>query len=66
MNTWLGNVTRAIDGTCLACERRYLAEPSYRFNRRYQLAALVPRRVYVAARTPPSPLRLPAVAGTAG
>ena len=38
----------------------------YRFNRRYELADLVPRLVYVAARTPPLPERLLTLAGTAG
>jgi hypothetical protein len=39
---------------------------AYRFNRRYELADLVPRLVYVAVRTPPLPARLLTVAGTAG
>ncbi len=70
VNTLLGNVKRSIDGTYHACDSRYagryLAEFAYRFNRRYQLADLVPRLAYVAARTPPLPLRLLTVAGTAG
>ena len=70
VNTLLGNVKRAIDGTYHACDGRYagryLAEFSYRFNRRYELADLVPRLVYVAVRTPPLPDRLLTVAGTAG
>ena len=70
VNTLLGNVKRAIDGTYHACDPqyvgRYLAEFAYRFNRRYQLAALVPRLAYVAARTPPLPHRLLTLAGTAG
>ena len=70
VNTLLGNVKRAIDGTYHACAPqyagRYLAEFSYRFNRRYQLADLVPRLAYVAARTPPLPYRLLTLAGTAG
>jgi hypothetical protein len=37
---------------------RYLAEFEYRFNRRYDLAAMIPRFGYVAARTPPMPYRL--------
>jgi hypothetical protein len=37
---------------------RYLAEFEYRFNRRYDLAAMVPRFGYVAVRTPPMPYRL--------
>ena len=39
---------------------------AYRFNRRYVLADLVPRLVYVAVRTPPLPDRLLTLAGTAG
>ena len=70
VNTLLGNVKRAIDGTYHACEARYagryLAEFAYRFNRRYELADLVPRLVYVAVRTPPLPDRLLTLAGTAG
>lgn len=70
VNTLLGNVKRAIDGTYHACAPqyagRYLAEFSYRFNRRYQLADLVPRLAYVAVRTPPLPYRLLTLAGTAG
>jgi hypothetical protein len=41
-----------------------LAEFSYRFNRRYQLADLVPRLAHVAVQTPPLPYRLLTVAGT--
>ena len=37
---------------------RYLAEFEYRFNRRYDLAAMMPRLGYVAVRTPPMPYRL--------
>lgn len=70
VNTLLGNVKRAIDGTYHACEARYagryLAEFANRFNRRYELADLVPRLVYVAVRTPPLPDRLLALAGTDG
>ena len=70
VNTLLGNVKRAIDGTYHACDSRYagryLAEFAYRFNRHYQLADLVPRLAYVAARTPPPPQRPLTVAGTAG
>ena len=70
VNTLLGNVKRAIDGTYHACDSRYagryLAEFAYRFNRRYVLADLVPRLVYIAVRTPPLPDRLLTLAGTAG
>ncbi|MEW5250916.1 IS1595 family transposase, partial [Microbulbifer sp. 2201CG32-9] len=37
---------------------RYLAEFQYRFNRRFDLCALIPRLVYVSLRTPPMPERL--------
>jgi len=34
---------------------RYLAEFCYRFNRRFDLKAMIPRLGYVAVRTPPMP-----------
>ncbi|MCU7906289.1 MAG: transposase [Candidatus Thiodiazotropha sp. (ex Epidulcina cf. delphinae)] len=37
---------------------RYLAEFCYRFNRRFDLEKMFSRLGYVAARTPPMPLRL--------
>jgi hypothetical protein len=37
---------------------RYLAEFEYRFNRRFDLPSMIPRLVYVAAKTPPMPYRL--------
>jgi hypothetical protein len=37
---------------------RYLAEFEYRFNRRYDLAAMLPRLGWAAVRTPPMPYRL--------
>ena len=37
---------------------RYLAEFEYRFNRRYDLKAIIPRLAFVALRTPPMPYRL--------
>jgi hypothetical protein len=45
-------------GEVLALVPRYLAEFEYRFNRRYDLAAMMPRLGYVAVRTPPMPYRL--------
>ena len=70
VNTLPDNVKRAIDGTYHACASqyagRYLAEFAHRFNRRYQLADLVPGLTYVAVRTPPLPYRLLSLAGTAG
>ena len=62
VNTLLGNVKRAINGTYHSVSAkhlpRYLAEFSYRFNRRYRLEEMVPRLAYVALRTPPMPDRL--------
>ena len=37
---------------------RYLAEFEYRFNRRFDLPAMIDRLLYVALRTPPMPYRL--------
>lgn len=37
---------------------RYLAEFVYRFNRRFDLAAMIPRLGYAAVRTTPMPYRL--------
>jgi hypothetical protein len=36
---------------------RYLAEFEYCFNQRYDLKAMIPRFLTVAARTPPMPYR---------
>ena len=62
VNTALGNIKAAITGTyrSIASKHvpRYLAEFEYRFNRRYDLAAMVPRLCWAAARTPPMPYRL--------
>ena len=62
VNTLLGNVKRSIHGTYHAINPkhlpRYLAEFSYRFNRRFRLAEMLPRLVYAALRTPPMPYRL--------
>ena len=62
VNTTLGNIKSAITGTYRAIHDkhvpRYLAEFEYRFNRRYELAAMMPRLAYVALRTPPMPYRL--------
>lgn len=57
VNTLLGNVKGAINGTYHACEARYvercLAGLACRFNRRYKLADPVPGLVYAAVRTAP-------------
>ena len=37
---------------------RYLAQFQYRFNRRYDLPAMIPRLGWAAVRTPPMPYRL--------
>jgi len=62
VNTLIANVKRSLHGTFHAISEhhfhRYLAEFCYRFNRRFNLAELIPRFVYVALRTPPMPQRL--------
>jgi len=62
VNTMVGNVKNALVGTYHAINHkhlpRYLAEFCYRFNRRFQLEDMLPRFCYIAARTPPMPLRL--------
>ena len=62
VNTALGNIKNAMTGTYRAIREkhvpRYLAEFEYRFNRRYDLAAMMPRLGYIAVRTPPMPYRL--------
>ena len=67
VNTMIGNVKNAATGTYHAVSGkhlpRYLAEFNYRFNRRYDLAAMLPRLGYVAAKTPPMPGRLLKLAG---
>ena len=61
-NTALGNIKAAITGTYRAVNSkhvpRYLAEFEYRFNRRYDLAAMIPRLAWAAVRTTPMPYRL--------
>ena len=63
VNTALGNIKAAIVGTYRAVNSkhvpRYLAEFEYRFNRRYDLAAMLPRLCWAGVRTPPMPYRLP-------
>ena len=57
VNTVLGNLKSALRSTYHSISpkhaQRYLAEFQYRFNRRYDLAALIPRLAYVSLRTPP-------------
>lgn len=62
VNTALGNIKAAIVGTYRSINSkhvpRYLAEFEYRFNRRYDLAAMKPRLTWAAVRTTPMPYRL--------
>ena len=62
VNTLIGNVKRSINGTYHAINPkhlpRYLAEFCYRFNRRFDLQAMMPRFLVAAANTPPMPARL--------
>ena len=62
VNTMIGNVKNALHGTYHAIGKkhlpRYLAEFSYRFNRRSKLEDMIPRLGYVAVRTPPMPAQL--------
>jgi len=62
VNTALGNIKAAITGTYRAISSkhvpRYLAEFEYRFNRRYDLAAMVPRLCWAGVRTTPMPYQL--------
>jgi len=56
VNTVLGNLKTAISGTYHAFDfakygHRYLAEVQYRFNRRFDLAAILPRLLRAAATT---------------
>jgi transposase-like protein len=62
VNTALGNIKAAITGTYRSISQkhvpRYLAEFEYRFNRRYDLAAMLSRLTKAAVQTPPMPYRL--------
>lgn len=62
VNTILGNLKNTVRGTYHAVQpkhaSRYLAEFQYRFNRRYDLRAMLPRLVFAAARTKPWPERI--------
>lgn len=54
----LSNLKRSLDGayhvfTFAKYAHRYLSEAMWRFNRRFDLTALVPRLLGAAARTPP-------------
>lgn len=62
VNTALGNIKAAIVGTYRSIggkhAPRYLAEFEYRFNRRYDLAAMIPRLTRAGVPTPPMPYHL--------
>jgi hypothetical protein len=56
VNTMLGNLKTALAGTCHSFDyanlaARYLAEFAWRFNRRFDLTALLPRLLCSAATT---------------
>ena len=61
VSTILGNLKTALRGIYHAIDHakyahRYLAEFAYRFNRRFDLAAMVPRLLRAAVTTKPIPL----------
>jgi ribosomal protein L37AE/L43A len=62
LNTVLGNVKNSLHGSYHQFSGkhlpRYLGEFCYRFNRRFDLAAMLPRLGWAAVRTPPMPHRL--------
>ena len=62
VNTVLANIKTSLDGTYRKVSPQHapraLAEFEYRFNRRYDLAAMMPRLGWAAARTVPMPYRL--------
>ena len=62
VNTILGNIKRSLHRTYhhLSSKHlpRYLAEFSYRFNRRFSLSEMFPRLAFVALRTAPMPCRV--------
>lgn len=58
VNTMLGNLKTSLNGTYHSIDHakygaRYLAEFAYRFNRRFDLAAMVPRLLRAAVTTKP-------------
>lgn len=62
LNVLLGNLKTALSGTHHAFNfrkyaRRYLAEVQYRFNRRLDMAAMVPRLAVAVTQTRPCPAR---------
>lgn len=62
VNIVMGNIKRALDGTYHAFRffkyaQRYLGEAMYRFNRRFHMAAMMPRLLVAAACCAPQPER---------
>lgn len=58
VNTLLGNLKSAIQGTYHGFDfdkyaRRYLGEIQYRFNRRFDMAAMIPRMITACVQTAP-------------
>lgn len=71
VNTVISNVKTAISGTYHSFKfdkyiRRYLAEAQYRFNRRYDLKAILTRLLRAATLTGPRPERVIRVAALGG
>jgi len=63
VNTVLSNVKRSLDGTYhwfdfFKYSHRYLAEAAWRFNRRFDLSALLRRLLHAAAACEPRPERM--------
>lgn len=62
VNTALGNLKGNVRGVCRWVGNqhlpRYLAEFQWRYNRRFDLASLLPRLLHAAVRTPPMPTKL--------
>ena len=70
VNTILGNLKNSLRGAYHSIQpkyaQRYLAEFEYRFNRRVDLPAMIPRLLYAAVRTSPMPLRRLSIADFSG
>jgi ribosomal protein L37AE/L43A len=62
VNTVLSNIKTAIAATFRSGAQKHtprrLAEFAYRFNRRYDLPAMIPRLAWIGVRTPPMPYRM--------
>lgn len=70
VNTVLGNLKNGLRGTYHAISAkyatRYPAEFEYRFNRRFDLPAMIERLAYISVRTPPLSNRLLTIAESYG